>query len=560
MKRFIICLLALLSTSLVFGQHILSYQSYAKGVAEQDTTTIQVIENAKCLKIRTEEKKLSNPVPGYAQSNTYVDYVHDSVYTILDYADGKYYSSSSLTDNDVVFNKEGKEKLLGYDCTKYTTSINSNTIEVWMTESLGFEATPMPGLGRLQGVMVRCMRNGSYITDLEEVKEQKYALLDLIPDNKGQYKSSRELAQLRKDKLVMRIPVFEDAQIHFADYEPVIGDIPFDTTLHFSHGTLIVKRMRLPELPAHYQLFAEIHQRSNGDAYDRTASVFVIPTEKAKSFRDGLQRLEALPSFVGKDGKEYQGIKAEKDYLPPIELVRFFTSFGAGHFNDRVQIDGLEWAEENYYKMEISELRDRLRGDVLIGAFIGNYDKDGHNLSLDLLAYPGENKWSGKPLKEHSMPLFNTCNVMEMSGQNYGRLFVTDSLEVEFEIPKGAKNMRLRYISTGHGGWDNGDEFNPKENAIYIDGVKQFTHTPWRCDCATFRDQSPVSGNFWNGVSSSDYSRSGWCPGTATNPVYFDLSGLKPGKHTLRVAIPQGKDEGESFSHWMVSGVLLYEQ
>ena len=560
MKRFIICLVALLSTSLVFGQHILSYQSYAKGVAEQDTTTIQVIENAKCLKIRTEEKKLSNPVPGYAQSNTYVDYVHDSVYTILDYADGKFYSSYSLTDNDVVFNKEGKEKLLGYDCTKYTTSINSNTIEVWMTESLGFEATPMPGLGRLQGVMVRCMRNGSYITDLDEVKEQKYALLDLIPDNKGLHKSSRELAQLKKDKLVMRIPVFEDAQIHFAEYEPVIGDIPFDTTLHFSHGTLIVKRMKLPELPAHYQIFAEIHQCSNGDAYDRTASVFVIPTEKAKSFRDGLQRLEALPSFVGKDGKEYQGIKAEKDYLPPVELVRFFTSFGAGHFNDRVQIDGLEWAEENYYKMEVSELRDRLRGNVLIGAFIGNYDKGGHKLSLDLLAYPGENKWSDKPLKEHSIPLFNTCNVMEMSGQNYGRLFATDSLEVEFEIPNGAKNVRLRYISTGHGGWDNGDEFNPKENAIYIDGVKQFTHTPWRCDCATFRDQSPVSGNFWNGVSSSDYSRSGWCPGTATNPVYFDLSGLKPGKHTLRVAIPQGKDEGESFSHWMVSGVLLYEQ
>ena len=559
MKRSLIYLILLLWAGTAYGQHILTYQSYAKGVAEQDTTTIQVIENAKCLKIRTEEKKLSNPVPGYAQSNTYVDYVHDSVYTILDYADGKYYSSYSLTDNDVVFNKEGKEMLLGYDCTKYTTSINSNTIEVWMTEGLGFEATPMPGLGRLQGVMVRCMRNGSYITDLEEVKVQKYALLDLIPDNKGLHKSSRELAQLRKDKLVMRIPVFEDVQIHFADYEPIIGDIPFDTTIHFSHGTLIVKRMRLPELPAHYQIFAEIHQRSNGDAYDRTASVFVIPTEKAKSFRDGLQRLEVLPSFVGKDGKEYQGIKAEKDYLPPVELVRFFTSFGAGHFNDRVQIDGLEWAEENYYKMEVSELRDRLRGDVLIGAFIGNYDKGGHKLSLDLLAYPGENKWSDKPLKEHSIPLFNTCNVLEMSGQNYGRLFATDSLEVEFEIPDSAKNVRLRYISTGHGGWDNGDEFNPKENAIFIDGVKMFTHTPWRCDCATFRDQNPVSGNFWNGVSSSDYSRSGWCPGTATNPVYFDLNGLKPGKHTLRVAIPQGKDEGASFSHWMVSGVLLYE-
>ncbi|MBQ6728561.1 MAG: DUF4412 domain-containing protein [Bacteroidales bacterium] len=559
MKRFIISLLALLSTSFVLGQHILTYHSYAKGVAEQDTTTIKIVENTKCLKIHTVEKKLSNPIPGFAETNTYVNYVNDSIYTIVDFADGKFYSSNTLSNKDVTFSKEGKEKLLGYNCTKYKTSINSNTIEVWMTESLGFEATPLPGHGYLQGVMVRCTRNGSYITDLETVKEQKYALVDMIPDYKGQHKTSRELSQLRKDKLVMRIPIFKDEQIHFADYEPFNGEIPFDTTIHFSHGTLIVKRLHLPKLPEHYQLFAEIRQHSNGDAYDRSASVFVIPTEKAISFKDGLQRMEALPTFVGKDGKEYQGIMAEKDYLPPVELVRFFTSFGAGHFNDKVQIDGLEWADENYFKMEVSELRDRLRGDVLIGAFIGNYDKGGHKISLDLLAYPGDNKWSDKPLKEHSMPLFNTCNVMEMSGQNYGRLFATDSLEVEFEIPDSAKNVRLRYISTGHGGWDNGDEFNPKENTIFIDGTKRFTHTPWRCDCATFRDQNPVSGNFWNGVSSSDYSRSGWCPGTATNPVYFNLSDLKPGKHTLRIAIPQGKDEGESFSHWMVSGVLLYE-
>lgn len=560
MIKIIPCLLALFWAGTAFGQHLLTYESYAKGVAKQDTTTVNVLENAKCLKIKTEEKKLSNPIPGYAETNTYVNYTEDSVYTIMDFSDAKYYSSYPLSDNDVVFSEEGVEKLLGYDCKKYKTSINSNTIEVWMTESLGFEATPMPGLGRLNGVMVRCMRNGSYITDLTEVKAQKIDLITLIPEYKGEHKSARELNQIKKDKLVIRIPVFKDEQIHFADYEPFTKDIPFDTTIHFSNGTLIVKRLNMPKLPAHYQIFAEIHQRSNGDAYDRTASVFVIPTDKAKSFKDGLlQGLEALPVFKGRDGKEYQGIKAEKDYLPPVELVRFFTSFGAGHFNDRVQIDGLEWTEENYYKQEISELRDRLRGDVLIGAFIGNYDRGGHKISLDLLAYPDDYKWSEKPLKQHSIPLFNTCNVLEMSGQNYGRLFATDTLEVEFEIPKDAKNVRLRYISTGHGGWENGDEFNPKENAIFIDGEKAFAHTPWRCDCATFRDQNPVSGNFWNGLSSSDYSRSGWCPGTATNPVWFDLSHLKPGQHTLRVAIPQGKDEGESFSHWMVSGVVVYE-
>ena len=561
MKKLLIGLWVLLSVQIGFAQHDLTYQSYAKGVTEQDTTIVKVIENAKCLKICTVEKMLSNPIPGYAESKTYVDYICDSVYTILDFADGKFYSTTSLTKKDVVFHDEGQENLLGYDCHKYKTSINSNTIEVWMTEGLGFEASPMPGLGHLKGVMVRCMRNDSYITDLKDVKEQRYTLVDLIPDYKGEHKSSRKLSQLRKDKLVVRIPVFEDEQIHFAEYEPYTDEIPFDTVIHFSQGTLIVKRMNLPKLPAHYQLFAEIHQRSNGDAYDRTASIFVIPTETALSFKDGLQQgIEVLPKFVGHDGMEYQGIIMGKDYQPPVELVRFFTSFGAGYFNERVQIDGLEWKEENYYKQEVSELRDRLHGDVLIGAFIGNYDKGGHKISLDLLAYPDDYEWKDKPLKQHSVPLFNTCNVMEMSGQNYGRLFATDTLEVEFELPDSTKNVRLRYISTGHGGWDNGDEFNPKENAIYIDGVKMFTHTPWRCDCATYREQNPVSGNFWNGVSSSDYSRSGWCPGTATNPVYFDLSSLKSGRHTLRVAIPQGKDEGGSFSHWMVSGVLLFER
>ena len=95
---------------------------------------------------------------------------------------------------------------------------------------------------------------------------------------------------------------------------------------------------------------------------------------------------------------------------------------------------------------------------------------------------------------------------------------------------------------------------------IIIDGEKVFTHTPWRCDCATYREMNPVSGNFWNGQSSSDLSRSGWCPGTATQPVYFDLSFLKPGKHTITIAIPQGDDEGNSFNHWMVSGMLLGTQ
>jgi hypothetical protein len=67
---------------------------------------------------------------------------------------------------------------------------------------------------------------------------------------------------------------------------------------------------------------------------------------------------------------------------------------------------------------------------------------------------------------------------------------------------------------------------------------------------------NPASGNFQNGLSSSDLSRSNWCPATLTPPYIIPLKNLEPGEHTLEVVIDQGKDEGSSFSHWGVSGVL----
>jgi hypothetical protein len=427
-----------------------------------------------------------------------------------------------------------------------------------MTESLGYDASPVTSRGYLKGVMVRQAINGNRIMDLKSVKKDKKDKKGIIPEDWGIRKTGKELNQIKKEKLIIRTKIFEDDQIHFVKMDKFHGEIPFDTVIHFSWGTIIVKRVNLPVLPEHYQLFAELHQRSNGDAYDRSGSIFVIPMDRKLSLCNALiDSIEVIPYQYDKNGKKYQGIRLEYDYMPVVELMRFFTPFGVNHFNDRVQLDGLEWADEAYYKMEVSELSDRLQGDVLIGTFIGNYDGGGHKVSLDLVAYPQDYDGDVSKNNRWSLPLFNTCNVMEMSGQNYGRLFQTDSLTVEFDIPEGVENLKLRYITTGHGGWGGGDEFNPKENTIIIDGVKVFRYTPWRCDCATYRELNPVSGNFWNGVSSSDLSRSGWCPGTATNPVYFDLSDLKPGHHTITVAIPQGEDEGGSFSHWMVSGVLV---
>ena len=555
--------LALISFLLTSNaQQRLKYQMYSLGSNDGDTTFVEVKRNDKQLMIQNIIEFQGTMIPGISTDITYVDYAKDSAYFQMIFADGDaFYSSFPLKNDNVTFTEEGYETINGYECKKYRTSINSNTIEVWMTESLGYDATPSISRGVLKGVMIRQAINGNRILELKNIKKDRKLKNETIPANLGTRVSSRDLDKISKEKLIIKVPVFDKEQIHFAEIEKFKGEIPYDSVIHFAYGTLILKRINLDTLPEHYSIFIEMEEQSNGDAYDRSGSVFVIPTDRELSLKDALiDSIQMLHSYTDRRDITYRAIKIEDDFLPVVELMRFFTPFGVSHFNDRMKIDGIEWSDVAYYKQEVTELSKHLRGDVLIGAFIGNYDGGGHKVSLDILAYPGSYSWDLSQNNDWTLPLFNTCNVMEMAGQHYGRMFKTDSLTVEFELPEGIDNLRLRYISTGHGGWGGGDEFNPKENTIIIDGEKMFVHTPWRCDCATYREMNPVSGNFWNGQSSSDLSRSGWCPGTATQPVYFDLSFMKPGKHTITIAIPQGDDEGSSFNHWMVSGILIGEK
>jgi len=540
------------------AQYRLLYNAYAVG-AGGDTSRTEVLAAQNCLRITSADPAEANPIPGIAQHITYIDYTRDTAFYQLHYSGAEQYFCGFGINNDNNYTFEKTEKVNGYNCKKYTTSLFSNRIEIWVTEDLGFRATPSSGFANLPGVLVKTVRNGNYANELASVKKDK-KLSNLIPANLGTYTERRALGNLEKEKLIITIPVFHDAQICFNPKLPKPTVIPFDTTLPCSNGTIILKRMNLTQLPPHYQLFAELTEQSNGDAYDRTGSLFVIPVKQGgPSFLNALiDSVGVLPTFTDKNGEQYQGIMRTGNYEPLVELVRFFTPFGVHHFNQYRALNDKEWEDAAYYKQDISDLRQYLQGDVYIGAFIGNYDGGGHKISLDIKAYPESYEWSGNADEScWTLPLFNTCNVMEMSGQNYGKFFETDSLTVHFTVPEGLKSLRLRYLSTGHGGWESGDEFVPKENVIIIDGEPRFRHTPWRSDCGTFRVFNPASGNFWNGLSSSDYSRSGWCPGTATQPVYFDLTGLPAGEHTISIAIPQGQREGTYFSAWNVSGVLI---
>lgn len=460
--------------------------------------------------------------------------------------------SLALGKQNFTFSTETR-KILGYNCKKATTSINSNTIELWYTDELNLKGAPS-ALGQDLGLVLEMVRNGN-----SKVTANKIEILKNVPPFlKLPIPQPKIVDQLTYKDLLWKsrftsIPIFEKEIINFSDAAQ-----SNDSILRFANGTIIVKKVRFPKIKKGSSVFVDVTEQSNGDAYDRTGSVFVIPTDKSISFLDGLKNgAKTLPIYENGNGEKYQGVVRTENYAPLLELMRFFTPFGVKQFNN-LQLKNKVWQDSVYYRQEISELLPALDDqEVWIGMNIGNYDKGGHKVSLNVSIHQGDDS---QTQNSWLLPLFNTNNVMEMAGQQYATMFNSEKgLELTFEVPEGDKNYKLRYITTGHGGWGNGDEFVPKKNTILVDSKEIFAFTPWRTDCGSYRLSNPASGNFSNGLSSSDLSRSNWCPGTVTPPVYIDLGKLSAGKHSIQVTIPQGAPEGSSFSSWNVSGIIIME-
>ena len=179
--------------------------------------------------------------------------------------------------------------------------------------------------------------------------------------------------------------------------------------------------------------------------------------------------------------------------------------------------------------------------------------------------------------KRHVEPLMNTVYYM---GQSYPDIFARRDVSTDFTVPKGAKNIRLKYIVTGHGGHSGGDEFVQKRNIISVDGKEVLNFIPWRDDCASFRRFNPATG-VWlikrlasyigekgytekeveEPLASSDLSRSNWCPGSDVVPEEAVIGTLAPGKHTFTVSIPEAQAvDGNKLNHWLVSAYLVWEE
>jgi len=559
MKKLLLSVLLLVCGNVFSQNYKITYQKSSNGSLIENQDPVLVFANMEHT-LLTSEAIVNRKAPFPFEQ------------TIVDRKSNSYSQIAVLNSTTIISSKDSlslpkqtfeylndTKTVLGYNCKKAKTIVNSNTIEFWYTDELKVKGAPTV-LGQNLGLVLEMVRNGNFVIAATKVEK-----IDALPYFQKVKKIVDGLTY--KDLLwksrFTTITVFKDQIINFSDAstrgKAELSEAKSnDSILRFANGTIAVRKIKIPEIKVGSQIFVDVAEQSNGDAYDRTGSFFIIPTNKTTSFLDGLNNgAKTLPIYNNGNGKEYQGVVATENYNPVVELMRFFTPFGVKQYNN-LQLKDKTWAENVFYRQDVSDLRSLLSNqDVWIGINIGNYDKGGHKVSANITIHDEE---ESKAIPTQIVPLFCTNNIMEMAGQEYGTMFSSHKgLEVTFKLDKPMKNCKLRYITTGHGGWENGDEFVPKKNTIYLDGKETFSFTPWRQDCGSYRLSNPASGNFPNGLSSSDYSRANWCPGTVTNPIFIDLENLEAGNHTLQIKIPQGLPEGGSFSSWNVSGVLIGE-
>ncbi|WP_323027832.1 PNGase F N-terminal domain-containing protein [Gelidibacter japonicus] len=365
--------------------------------------------------------------------------------------------------------------------------------------------------------------------------------------------------------------VFEKQPINFT------GDKGADTdAVRLMDGRLVYKKVTVPTFANGTDVKIKLTVRSSGDRWDKSGSCFVVTDPEKLSILSIAEKGEKFPTDSYVDDK-YAGFVTGKNYNPVVELMRFMTPFGVGHYSDnkvkyRRPVYIPSWEKQVVWEHDITDLESLVTGTFYVGVWIDTWTSEGYDFDMEL-TYSDR-----KQRKVSVLPILNT--IPYVGGQQIPDNFAHKDLEQTIQLKKDAKNVKLHYITTGHGGHSGGDEFIKIKNSVYFDGKLVLDTIPWRDDCASFRRFNPTSG-VWikkdsasyispetrkyeikeieERIASSDLSRSNWCPGSFVEPMMVDLGNLKAGNHDIKIKIPATPVDGDKLNHWLVSAYLTYE-
>ncbi len=302
------------------------------------------------------------------------------------------------------------------------------------------------------------------------------------------------------EKQALEIDLFRDVTVHFTPDDSTRYDSPF-ASARDNGRVMTTYREFTPDTPrGRATLELQLHPirkaiREVHDRWDRAGWIRLVPAEGE-----------------------------------PVELMRFMTSYGG----------------ETTHRADVSRIVPLLKGHCEFEVFIDTWVSPAWTVDVTLELESASYEMA--PTPRWTRGLIYPAGGLDPE---------TPECTATLRVPAGNRHVELSLISTGHctDGRD-ADEFIPKDNVLLIDGTEVLRWRPWRDDCGNFRAVNPYCARWSDGSWSSDYSRSGWCPGDITLPKIFDATEwLPPGEHTVtwRVEDIRPRDEAGNHGYWRVS-------
>ncbi len=302
------------------------------------------------------------------------------------------------------------------------------------------------------------------------------------------------------------IPLFDDVTIHFTPDDTTRYDSPFASARDKGRVMATFREMKGGRGPSRVILRLEVRPirkdiRNMVDRWDRAGWIRLV-----------------------------------KPGMAPVELARFMTAYGGAISHE----------------VDITHVVPLLTGHCEFEVFIDTWVSPAWKVDAELVFVPDVAGGVDPPTW--------TVGALFPDG---GLTAETPEITAEVFIPRNTRWVEVAAITTGHctDGTD-ADEFITKDNVLLVDGQEVYRWRPWRNDCEDFRTVNPYCAKWADGSWSSDYSRSGWCPGDVADPEFIDLSDwLTPGEHTVtwKVEDIRAKDPADEDGHhgyWRVSASL----
>lgn len=332
----------------------------------------------------------------------------------------------------------------------------------------------------------------------------------------------------------------------------------------YDAGRILMRPFVFPHCERRCSIDLEVTLRSAGDPWDKSGAVFALAGADGRRFIDRLQ------DGIEADTTQYLGVMLDERGYPALELMRFLTPFGAGHFSTHPKAESwrpvyvAKWEDEVRWQRDLSAFQPWFdEADTLwIGVYIDTWTSKGYEIEGALHIKESALECDLAPT-HRIIPFWNTTRYTHDQREYNG--FASAPLKTTLEGIGGRVSCGL--ITTGHGGHEGGDEFTPQLHQLAVDGDTLKSWTPWRDDCAAFRRFNPSSGSWMvdhldgqERLASSDLSRSNWCPGSQVLPELIDLGYWEGGEHEISLSIPHAQLAGpDAFNFWNVSGYLMVE-